>query len=97
MAEKYSMPIYYSKLTYKINQYVKKNKKLVLAEPINKSSREIHIGNNIQTLNDKKYNNRLLSTLIEENDKKHGCIISIIGIETITQCGYTTKRFDNEE
>ena len=97
MNGKYSMPIYFSKLTYSIKQYVKKNKKLVLSKPINKSSREVHIGNEIEILNDKKYNNRLLNVLHKENNKRHGCIVSIIGIETITQCGYTTKRFEDEE
>ena len=94
---KTSMPIYFSTLTYKITQYVKKNKKLELSKPYTRSSREVHVGNTIGILNDRKYNNRVLNMLVKENEKKHGCIVSIVAIEPITQCGYTTKRFEDEE
>lgn len=93
---KTNMPIYFSTLTYRVTQYVKKNKKLELSKPYTRSSREVHIGNTIEVLNDKKYNNRVLNMLIKENEKKHGCILSIVAIETIAQCGFTNQRFDEE-
>jgi len=56
----------------------------------------VHIGNTIEILNNKKYNNRVLNMLVKENEKKHGCILSIVAIEPIAQCGFTNKRFDEE-
>ena len=91
------MPIYFSTLTYNIRYYGNKKGKLILRDKlITKSSREVHIGNTIELLNDRKYNNRLIETLKLENKKTQGCEINIVGVETIAQCGFTNSRFNEE-
>tara|TARA_R110002012_G_scaffold2179_1_gene10415 strand:- start:3510 stop:3806 length:297 start_codon:yes stop_codon:yes gene_type:complete len=98
MSKKYQMPIYYSNVTYEIQHYgKKKGKKVLLDKKQTKTTNEVHIGNTVEMLNNKKYNNRLLNSLIIENEKSQGCRLIITKIEPIVQCGFTNYRFKNEE
>jgi hypothetical protein len=92
------MPIYFNELTYEIRQYGKRRGiKILLDKKIIKTSREVSIGCDIPTLNNRKFNNRLLNALSETNGKSQGCVIKITNVEPIVQCGYTNNRFEDEE
>ena len=98
MSQTYKMPIYFSELTYEIMHYGKRKGKTVLLDrKQTKSTREVHIGNTIEILNDRTYNDTTLSRLKRENAKSQGCEIKIVSLSTITQCGYTNSRFEYEE
>jgi|21_taG_2_1085346.scaffolds.fasta_scaffold24721_3 squalene cyclase len=98
MSEKYQMPIYFSSVTYNIRHYGKRKGKKILLDKINtKTTNEVHIGNTVELLNNKKYNNRLLNSLKIENEKNQGCELTIINVEPIVQCGFTNYRFKDEE
>mgnify|MGYP007032519165 CR=1 FL=1 len=95
-----SMPIYLNTLTYIVKPYGKRKGQTVLLEErrhTTRTSREVCIGNTLELVNDKMYNSYILGKLQRENKKTQGCEIEIIEVQPISQCGYTTKRFEDEE
>ncbi len=64
---------------------------------LEKTSREICIGDTVDILNDRKYNNNLMKRLYMENKGRMGCEIEITEVAPISQHGYSMVDFSKSE
>ena len=91
------MPIYLCVLKYKVKYYGKRKKEVVLLDKFDtKFSREVCLGNTLDVVNNKKYNEYMISRLENENAKSFGCEIEITSVEPVVQLGYTNNRFEED-
>jgi len=81
-----------------VRHYGKKLGKTVLKEKcLVFSNEEVCVGNTLDILNNIKYNTNMLNRLKNKHKKSLGCEVKIIGVSSISQCGYTNDRFENCE
>lgn len=64
---------------------------------LEKTSKEICIGDSVEILNNRKYNNNLIKRLHMENKGRLGCEIEITEVAPISQHGYSMVNFDKSE
>lgn len=62
-----------------------------------RTSKQICIGDTVEIVNNKKYNNNLHKRLHMENKGRLGCEIEIIDVAPISQHGYSMVDFEKSE
>ena len=92
----HNMEIHLNEITYNVIPYGKRNGQTVLLE--NKTTtrveRYVCIGDELNIINDPKYNSNLLNTLKNLYSKGSGNKIEIIKSQSLSQHGFTNHRFE---
>lgn len=86
--------MYLCDVTYRVTRYgILKGIIKLQRKSLVKTTTEVCIGNDLETLRDVRYNEYLIGRLERESSKAYGCQIEILKVESIQQCGSTTDRF----
>jgi len=52
------------------------------------------VGDTLEVLNNKMYNEHMLEGVASEYGKTNGCLVEIIKVQKISNHGFTSKRFE---